>query len=71
MKQSKGQKLLLEVARKNGVSLEEVRKEINIAIDIAMNDPDPAVQERWKNMKFKGKQPTPEEFVIEMSKQIK
>ncbi len=71
LKVSKGTKILTEVARRNGVSLEEVRKHIQIAIDMAMNNPDPSVQKEWETMKFKGRKPTPEEFVVEMAKKVK
>lgn len=41
---SKGRKILEKVAAQNGVSVDEVRAEIQIAIDMGMASPDPAVQ---------------------------
>ena len=70
MTNSKAQKLFEQVALKNGVSVAEVRKEIEIAIDEAMTNPDPAVKKEWENFKFKGEKPTPEEFIVYMSKKV-
>ena len=33
---------------------EEVRREMQIAIDAGFDNPDPAVQEEWKKMTIKG-----------------
>ena len=38
---------LREVARKNHTTVEEVRKEIRLAMIAAMCNPDPAIQKRW------------------------
>ncbi len=70
MTNSKAQKLFEQVALKNGVSVAEVRKEIEIAIDEAMTNPDPAVKKEWENFKFKGDKPTPEEFIVHMAKKV-
>ena len=42
---------------------EEVRREMQIAIDTGFDNPDPAVQEEWKKMTLKGERPTPEEVI--------
>ena len=39
---------LLEVARRHHTTVEEVRKEIRLAMIAAMCNPDPAVQKRWQ-----------------------
>lgn len=51
------------VAEKEGVSVEEVRREIQLAIDDAMKNPDPKIQEQWRRIPKKGKKPTPEEVI--------
>ena len=42
-----------KIARKEGVSVDEVRREIQKAIDDAMQSDDPAVQSYWKKIKYK------------------
>ena len=39
---------LLEVARRHNTTVDEVRKEIRIAMAVAMCSPDPDVQKRWR-----------------------
>ena len=60
-----------KIARKEGISVDEVRQEIQKAIDDAMQSDDPAVQAYWRKIKFKGDKPTPEEVVLYIAKQVK
>ena len=41
---------LRKVARKNHTTLEEVRKEIRLAMIAAMCDPDPSIQRVWLSL---------------------
>ena len=50
---------------------EEVRREMQIAIDTGFDNPDPAVQEEWKKMTLKGDRPTPEEVINYAVKKLK
>ena len=50
---------------------EEVRREMQIAIDAGFDSPDPAVQEEWKKMTLKGDRPTPEEVINYAVKKLK
>ena len=52
-------------------SPEEVRREMQIAIDAGFDNPDPAVQEEWKKMTLKGDRPTPEEVINYAVKKLK
>ena len=45
---------LREVARKNHTTVEEVRKEIRLAMIAAMCNPDPAIQKRWNAITHAG-----------------
>jgi hypothetical protein len=56
-------KSLEDVARKNGVSVDEVKSEIELAIAIARENSDPKVQAFWNSVPSKGKVPTPEEVI--------
>ncbi len=59
----KGRKVLMQVALKNGVPVSEVRTEIEKAIQVGVNSPDPAVKARWTSLCNNGAIPTPEELV--------
>ena len=50
---------------------EEVRREMQIAIDAGFDNPYPAVQEEWKKMTLKGDRPTPKEGINYAVKKLK
>lgn len=52
-----------QVAKQYNTTPMEVYTEIQKAIDAGFTNPDPAVQEEWKKIKFKGERPTPEEVI--------
>ncbi len=56
-------RILKQVAKKNNISVKEVRNEISIAIHEAMQTDDPNVQKCWKRICRNGKEPTPEELI--------
>ena len=60
-----------KIAEKYNTTPEEVRREMQIAIDAGSDNPDPAVQEEWKKMTLKGKRPTPEEVINYAVKKLK
>ena len=43
-----------KIAKKYNTTPEEVRREMQIAIDAGFDNPDPDVQEEWKKMTLKG-----------------
>ena len=51
------------IALQNGVSIFEVKKEIQDAIDLAMSSPNPETQSQWRAIPCKGEKPTPEEVI--------
>ena len=55
-------KILKQVARLRGISVSEVREELEIAIEEARNNPDPDAQAEFHRL-FGNKTPTPEEFL--------
>lgn len=59
---------LKKVAEQEGISVEEVRREIQKAINIAMQNPDPDIQRFWRSIPSKGAKPTPEETVLFLCK---
>lgn len=62
---------LREVARKNHITVEEVRKEIRLAMIAAMCNPDPAIQKRWNAIPHAGDTLTPEDFITYVASQCR
>ena len=60
-----------KIAEKYNTTPEEVRREMQIAIDAGFDNPDPDVQEEWKKTTLKGNRPTPEEVINFAVKQLK
>lgn len=60
---------LRKVARKNHTTLEEVRKEIRLAMIAAMCDPDPSIQRVWHEIPCAGAALTPEDLIAYIAKQ--
>lgn len=60
--------ILTRLALQNGISVPEVRKEIERAIEAGMENPDPEVRESWHMIPRKGKIPTVEEAIDFFSK---
>ena len=62
---------LQEVAAANNTTVEEVRKEIMIAMEAGLSNPDAAVQALWREIPCKGDKPTPEEFIAFIKEKVK
>ena len=68
---SKAKKIFENIALQEGTTVEEVRKEIQNAIDIGISSFDPKARVIWDSMPKKGDKPTPEEAVVYLTKIIK
>ena len=62
---------LQEVARQNNTTVEEVRKEIKLAMLVGLCNPDPNVQAMWKEVPCAGDVPTPEELIDYMVEKLR
>ena len=61
---------LVSVAKQNDVSVDEVKREIQKAIDLGMVNPDPHIQAFWNSIPRAGKHPTPEEVISFFAKEM-
>lgn len=67
MNKRKMERLLKKIAKKNGVSVEEVRRDIDAAISIGGGNPDPKIQAFWGSIPSKGDKLTPEEVIAHIA----
>ena len=56
-------KILVQIASASQATTWEIREKMQLAMDTAMADPDPAVQAMWKSIPKKGEKPTLDEFM--------
>lgn len=63
-------KMLKLGAKAGGVSLADIRADIETTIDEAMTSTDPEVQANFRKL-FGNKRPTPEEYIYTMTTKIK
>ncbi len=64
-------KVITKIAKEHNTTANEVKKEIELAIQMGFNNPDPEVQAMWKRLFPYGKQPTPEKFIEVLTKNVK
>lgn len=62
---------LNELAKQEGISVEQVKSEIEAAMAIAQETNDCTILERWSQIPSKGDSPTPEELLIYLVEQVK
>lgn len=59
------------VAIQNHTTIDEVRKQIKLAMIVGMCNQDPAIQKEWNEIPHDGDVPTPEELLIYLSCEAK
>jgi len=64
------QKALQKIAASEGVSVGEVRREIEFAIKSARENPDPEIQSFWTSIPRKGDELTPEDVIAHIAKTV-
>lgn len=62
------EEIIAEIAKRNGVSVEEVRFDMTQAIRTGMMNPDPSVREAWSKFPIKDRILTPEELIYYIPK---
>ena len=60
-----------KIAAAHHVTVEEVRREIELAMQSGLESPDPEVQKNWETVKKSGQKPTPDEFIEEIAQRVK
>lgn len=63
MDTEKARKVLKSLARQKGISVDTIRREIEIAIELASQNPDPEARAFWLTIPCEGSRPTPEEVI--------
>ena len=66
-----GRDIIREIAKRHGVSPEEVRAEMEQAIGQAFATQDPKARKLWGEVAPDGTQPTPEEFIFRVAHMAK
>lgn len=62
---------LKQLSKKEGIPLEEIRKEIQFSIDDAIKHANSEELALWDEIKYKGDKPTPEEVIAFILTKIK
>ena len=63
--------IIREIAEENGVTPEDVRKDMQTALSEGFNNPDPQVRAIWEQIPRAGEMPTIEEFLLWASQRAK
>lgn len=74
MKQSKieaAEKAIEQIAFEQGVTVYEIRNQINIAMINGLVSDDPKIKVFWQNVPRAGEYPTPEELIAHLSDMVK
>ena len=59
------------IASEHNTTVEEVRREMEIAIRAGVNNPDPKVKGQWAKIPCKGDIPTPDELITYVVRKAK
>lgn len=70
MTKEKAEQIYKQVALKNNTTVQEVKKEIKLAMLAARNNPDPEVQKKWAAIPHDDEDITPEELLIFLSGEL-
>lgn len=65
------QQILEKIAKENNTTPENVYREMQIAINAAFDNPDPAVRKAWEQIHYTGDRPTPEDVIYGIGMMLK
>lgn len=69
-KYSSAERAIKMIALREGISENEVREEIEKAIEAAMNNSDPEIKKKWNTLSRDRKNPTAEELISKIASRI-
>ena len=67
----KAEEALRKLAEQEKMNVEEIREEIQRAIDAAYDNPDPKYRKEWSKVPFAGERPTPEDVIMYVVREMK
>jgi hypothetical protein len=70
MTKEQAERIYAQIARQHGTNVDEVKKEIKLAMMVGMCSQDPTVQKKWESIPHDGEVPTPEELLIFLTSQL-
>ncbi|MCL2568872.1 MAG: hypothetical protein FWE12_05485 [Oscillospiraceae bacterium] len=70
MDTGKMEEVLQKIAEAHGVSVEEVRREIELAAKFAQENPDPKIQAHWASIPRRGDALTPNELIAHLATMV-
>ena len=70
MQQRNFEEILTVIARKHHSTVDDVRREMEIALQEGLSNPDPFIRAQWARIPSKGPTPTLEELVTYIAAQI-
>lgn len=69
MRRKTGKQIIKQIANENGISVDEVRRDMELAINEAYDNAE--TRQEWSKMFGEGVLPTPEEFICTISKEVR
>lgn len=63
--------IITQIAREHHMPEEQVRSDMQEAMNAARANPDPAAQAQWASFHYAGAAPTPEEFILWLAEKAK
>lgn len=70
-KKTAAENAIQAIAAREGVTVEEARAHIQLAIRAGMRNPDPAIRTEWQKIPCEGDMPTPEEFILYVAERVR
>ena len=67
----RAKKVIRELANAKGIEEKEMRAEMEMAIEAGFSNPDPVIRMSWESSPFMGRRPSPEEFILWCTAQIR
>ncbi len=70
MQDNKLDRIIEQIAKEKHTTTEDIRKQMQDAMELAMKSKNPKVQKRWASIPRAGEKPTLEELIAYISKKL-